>query len=226
MNLKKYQYMAKKKEKSKAKDTDIIVVLDRSGSMGFIGESTVNGFNSFVKEQKAAEGDAFLTLVQFDNQYEVNYKEKHIKKVEDLVYGKTFVPRATTALHDAIGRTINEIKTENDVVFVIITDGFENASREFNSKVINEMIEAKKKEGWNFLFLGANQDAIKTGTDLGISASNSMTWNSNSSSVNAFYSNVSGKLSSYRSAKLQDLDTNVVSNTLNFTQEDREEVNK
>jgi hypothetical protein len=215
------------KKKAKVKDTDIIVVLDRSGSMASIGEATVSGFNSFVKEQKAAEGDAFLTLVQFDNQYEVNYKEKHVKKVEDLVYGETFVPRATTALHDAIGRTINETKTENDVVFVIITDGFENSSREFDGKAINKLIEEKKKSGWNFLFLGANQDAIKTGTDLGISASNSMTFNTNSSSVNAFYSNVSGKLSSYRSAKSKIFDNpDLIAATLNFTQEDREDVNK
>jgi predicted metal-dependent peptidase len=131
------------------KPTQIVVVLDRSGSMGSISEATVNGLNSFIKEQKAAEGEAYMTLVQFDNQYQIDYKSKPISEVADLIDGETFVPRATTALFDAVGKTINELKTDDDVVFVIITDGHENASREFNQKGVFDLIEKKKSSGWN-----------------------------------------------------------------------------
>ena len=138
------------------KPTQIVVVLDRSGSMDTIARPTVEGINSFVKEQKAADGEAYMTLVQFDNMYETTYQTKPINEVIDLVVGETYIPRATTALYDAIGRTINELKTEDDVVFVIVTDGFENASKEFTQKMVFDKIEEKKKSGWNFIFLGAN----------------------------------------------------------------------
>lgn len=213
------------KDEKQVKPTQIVMVLDRSGSMDSIGKATVDGINSFIKEQKAAKGEAFMTLAQFDNEYEVTYKERPINEVQDLILGETFVPRATTALYDAIGRTINELKTEDDVVFVIVTDGMENASREFKQSDIFEKIEAKKKEGWTFLFLAANQDAMKTGAGFGISSNNSMTYNANSTSVNATFSNISGKMSSYRSAKFSTT-ADVAADSLNFTSEDREEVNK
>jgi len=201
------------------KPTQIVVVLDRSGSMDNIARPTVEGINSFIKEQKAAEGEAFMTLVQFDNEYETTYNEKPLNEVIDLVVGETYIPRATTALYDAIGRTINELKTEDDVVFVIVTDGFENASKEFTQKMVFDKIEEKKKDGWNFIFLGANQDAMATGGGLGISASNSMSFNSNADSVNFMYHNISSKVSQYRSAKTYD--TAVAGSALNFTDEDR-----
>lgn len=211
--------------KKEVKPTQIVMVLDRSGSMDSIGKATVDGINSFIKEQKAAEGEAFMTLTQFDDQYEVTYKERPINEVKDLILGETFVPRATTALYDAIGRTINELNTEDDVVFVIVTDGMENASREFTQSVIFEKIEQKKKEGWNFLFLAANQDAMKTGAGFGISGKNAMSYNANSTSVNATFSNISGKMSSYRSAKFS-VAADLAADSLNFTESDREEVKK
>jgi hypothetical protein len=213
------------KTKQKIKATDIIVVLDRSGSMDSIGQSTVDGFNSFIKEQRAAEGEANLTLVQFDNQYQVDYSNLDIKHVKDLILGETFVPRAMTALYDAIGRTIAEVKTKNDVVMVIITDGMENASREFNRDGVFKSIESKKKEGWNFLFLAANQDAIKAGGDMGISANNAMTYNANDISNSKMYMNFSNKLTSFRSAKMNVNASKVeLDAVLSFTEEDREDV--
>lgn len=206
------------------KPTQIVVVLDRSGSMDSIAKPTVDGLNSFIKEQKAAKGEAYMTLVQFDNEYQIDYKSKPIAEVQDLINGVTFVPRATTALFDAIGRTINELNTTDDVIFVIVTDGYENASREFNQSVINAKIEEKKKAGWNFLFLGANLDAISVGASMGISAANSMNYNANASSVNSLYQNVSGKISAFRSAKT--FNSNVAADALNFTYEDRKEVDK
>jgi len=214
-----------KKKEQKIKATDIIVVLDRSGSMDSIGQSTVDGFNSFIKEQRAAEGEANLTLVQFDNQYQVDYSNLDIKHVKDLILGETFVPRAMTALYDAIGRTIAEVKTKNDVVMVIITDGMENASREFNRDGVFKSIEDKKKEGWNFLFLAANQDAIKAGGDMGIAANNSMTYNANDASNSKMYMNFSNKLTNFRSAKMNVNASKVeLDAALSFTEEDREDV--
>jgi len=137
------------------KPTQIVMVLDRSGSMDRIAKSTVEGINSFVKEQKAAEGEAFMTLVQFDDQYQIDYKERPLNEVLDLINGETFVPRATTALYDAIGRTINELKTEDDVIFVIVTDGAENASKEFTQKDVFAKIEEKKERRMEFLILSS-----------------------------------------------------------------------
>jgi hypothetical protein len=217
--------MTKKKQTPKA--TDIIVVLDRSGSMQSIGTSTVEGFNSFIKEQKAAEGEANITLVQFDSEYQVDYKNQPINETVDLILGETFVPRAMTALFDAVGRTINETKTKNDVVFVIITDGMENASREFDKKNVFEMIKEKETKGWNFIFLGANQDAIQAGGELGIKAGNSMTYNANAGSVNTMYANISAKIGNFRSAKMNvNITADSLANVLEFTEDDRKEVNK
>jgi hypothetical protein len=208
------------------KPTQIVVVLDRSGSMDTIAKSTVEGINSFVKEQKAAEGEAFMTLVQFDNEYQIDYKERPLNEVADLINGETFVPRATTALYDAIGRTINEINTTDDVIFVIVTDGAENASKEFTKENVFNKIEEKKKDGWNFLFLAANQDAMKTGGSLGISASNSMTFNANDASVGNMYMNFSSKVSGYRSTKLYSINSSDVADSLSFSDEDRKSVDK
>jgi len=208
------------------KPTQIVVVLDRSGSMDSIARSTVEGINSFVKEQKAAEGEAFMTLVQFDNEYQIDYKERPLNEVADLINGETFVPRATTALYDAIGRTINEINTTDDVIFVIVTDGAENASKEFTKENVFNKIEEKKKDGWNFLFLAANQDAMKTGGSLGISAKNSMTFNANDNSVGNMYSKFSSKVSGYRSTKLHSINSTEVADSLSFSDEDRKSVDK
>ena len=215
--------MAKKVKTPKA--TDIIVVLDRSGSMDSIGQSTVDGFNTFIKEQKAAEGEANITLVQFDNQYQIDYKELPINEAKDLILGETFVPRATTALYDAVGQTIKDVKTKNDVVFVIITDGYENASKEYDQAKVFKLIEDKKKDGWNFLFLAANQDAIKAGGAMGINAGNSMTFNANDASNSKMYMNFSSKISNYRSAKMDvNISSAAVADALSFTEEDRKDV--
>lgn len=208
------------------KPTQIVMVLDRSGSMDTIAKSTVEGINSFIKEQKAAEGQAYMTLVQFDNEYQIDYKERPLNEVADLINGETFCPRATTALYDAIGRTINEINTTDDVIFVIVTDGAENASKEFTKEHVFNKIEEKKKEGWNFLFLAANQDAMKTGGSLGISAKNSMTFNANDASVGNMYMNFSSKISDYRSAKLYSVNSDAIADSLSFSDEDRKSVDK
>jgi acyl-CoA synthetase (AMP-forming)/AMP-acid ligase II len=166
--------------------TDIVVVLDRSGSMASVVDDTIGGFNSFVDRQKKGEGFARLTLVEFDHEYHVVYERRDIHEVSPLDR-RSYVPRGNTALLDAIGRTIIAVRgaiavdrpseRPGQVVFVIITDGMENASREFTRSQILEMIRAhQEEEEWEFLFFGANQDAIGEAASMGIDAARAASW--------------------------------------------------
>jgi 5S rRNA maturation endonuclease (ribonuclease M5) len=143
-----------------------------------------------------------MTLIQFDDRYEVNYKSMPIAEVAELIEKETYITRGSTALYDAIGKTINELQTDRDVIFVIITDGYENASREFRGEAIKKMIETLETENkWKFVYLGANQDAIAMGGNIGIKSGQSMTWAATDGGVeNTFYA-MSANLKSYRSAK-------------------------
>jgi len=155
--------------------TEIVLVVDRSGSMGSCAEEAQNGINQLIEEQKGVEGKANFTLVQFDNEYEFVHEGVSIKDVPDF----TLKPRGMTALLDAVGRSITETGTrlenmdEKDrpalVTFVIVTDGAENASQEFKLKTVQDMIkEQQEKYNWQFTFLGANADAFAGGVNLGI----------------------------------------------------------
>lgn len=166
--------------------TEIIVVLDRSGSMEAIKAETIEGFNTFLAHQKSVEGEAKISMVQFDHEYEVICLNKNISAVPYLSL-VTYQPRGTTALLDAIGKTIHETKDRvsatketkatTQVVFVIITDGHENSSSLFNRSQIFKLIrDFESKENWQFVFLGANQDAIEEASYLGIQANRSMTF--------------------------------------------------
>lgn len=214
---------------NKNTQTEIVVILDRSGSMISIGKSTVEGFNTFLDEQQNSEGEAFLTLVQFDDRYEVDYKSTPIKDVVPLILNETFVPRGSTALFDAVGRTIEELETDRDVILVIITDGHENYSQTYKREAIMKMIETKEKEdGWKVLFLAANQDAIAAGASIGVHSSKSMTWGTDEESVQNTYMNFSSNITNYRSAKLSSLnpDDESLKDMLNFSQEQRDESKK
>jgi hypothetical protein len=204
-------YIIKQKKTKKMQEktqnlaqTEIVVVLDRSGSMASILESTIQGFNTFLNEQKNAEGEAYMTLVQFDDRYEIDYKSKPIAEVEELIAGVTFKPRGTTALLDAIGKTINELETTRDVIFVIITDGEENASKEYKHDAIKKIIADKEASGgWKILYLGANQDAIKVGASFGVSAGNAMSFGTSDEAVKMSYMSFSDNITNYRSAKFR-----------------------
>ena len=211
----------------KLQETEIVVVLDRSGSMRSIDKATVEGFNKFLDEQKNSEGEAFFTLVQFDDRYEMNYQSVPVKNVDSLVLNETFIPRGGTALLDALGKTIEELKTDRDVVFVIITDGDENASKTYKREAIMKMIETQTSEGWKFLFLAANQDAIKAGGSIGIGASNSMNYSSNDISTANVFASVSSNMGKYRSSKfkslnLEETDLEQLKQDLNFSDDQRE----
>ena len=160
--------------------TQITIILDRTGSMQAIRDDTIGGFNAFLAEQKAHPAPATLTLVRFDSQdpYEVIHDTKPLAEVPELTR-ETFVPRAMTPLLDALGRGINELEarlarmptTERPArtVFVIVTDGHENASREFSRDQIRQMIRTRQDaDGWQFVFLSADLDAIDEAVSLGM----------------------------------------------------------
>ena len=192
-----------------AKYTQIIVVLDRSGSMHKIKDDTIGGFNQFLKEQKKQKGKAKMTLILFDDRYEPAFHGIDIQDVKEL-NENTFVPRGMTALLDAIGKTINStyssIKSSKkkdrpeQVVFVVITDGRENDSKEFTRETIFNMItEMKEKDKWEFMFLGANQDAIKEGGQYGFAADSSLNYSATPKGVSTSYMAMSDKIVVYRS---------------------------
>lgn len=155
---------------------EIIDISDRSGSMVGLRNDVIGGFNMLLQDQKGLPGEARLTHIQFDNEYHVIYAGKPIQDVPPL-NTDTYIPRGSTALLDAIGRTLQEqgkrIHDEawaDKVIVSIRTDGAENCSKEYTLPQIKEMIEHAQKHDWTFIFSGANQDAFQTASAYGISA--------------------------------------------------------
>lgn len=162
--------------------TEIIYILDRSGSMASVWDDAFNGLNSFIEEQKKVEGECKFSLVLFDNKYEVPINAEDLQKVNSVSADVAF-PRGMTALLDAIGKTINdwgsrinsnEVKPEK-VIVVIMTDGYENASIEYNAQQIKDLIKQYEKDkGWEFIFVGAGMDAVGEGAKLGMKSVNTL----------------------------------------------------
>ncbi|QVY62625.1 vWA domain-containing protein [Cytobacillus gottheilii] len=159
----------------KNKVTEVVFILDKSGSMAGLEADTIGGYNSMLKKQKKAEGEAFVTTVLFNNGYELLHDRVSVKDIKKLTESDYEVS-GTTALIDAIGfsiqKTVQEQKKKeraDHVLFVITTDGMENASREFTSEQVKKMIQhQKEKYDWTFMFLGANIDAVETAGYFGI----------------------------------------------------------
>ena len=156
-------------KKNQNKEMDIVFLLDRSGSMGGIESDTIGGYNGYLDKQK--NNNVRVTTVLFDDQYEMLTKREDIKKVSHL-NNKTYFVRGCTALLDAIGKTINFMDQEKakKVLFIITTDGLENASREFNKDKIKSMIE--KHTNWEFMYIGADIDSYNEGSSIGIKSKN------------------------------------------------------
>lgn len=150
----------------------IVFILDKSGSMENMGKEPVDGLNNFYKEQNE-NGKFFSTLILFNHKSEIIHENIEGESVKRLEYSD-YKPDGMTALYDAIGHGITKqesVKKEN-VIFVILTDGHENSSREYNRKEIKEKInKAEKEYGWKFIYLGANQDSFEVGNSIGISTS-------------------------------------------------------
>lgn len=191
--------------------TDITILLDRSGSMSSIRADTIGGFNSFVKTQREVPGEALLTLIQFDNEYEVNYEAVKLAEVKDLT-NLTYVPRGTTALLDAMGKAIVqtgkrlEVMREEDrpgkVIFVTITDGYENASKEYTKTVVAALTKAQREVfSWNFIFIGANMDSFEEAQSMGYAAGNVVNFAASGVGVQNAFASVSLGMTSYRKAQ-------------------------
>ncbi|MGD0739833.1 MAG: vWA domain-containing protein [Terracidiphilus sp.] len=190
--------------------TRIAIVLDRSGSMESCKESTVSGFNEFIRTQQELPGEAMVKLVQFDDRYETVF-DMNLKLCPELTQN-TFVPRGSTALLDAQGRTIVELGKElaalpenerpSKVVVVTLTDGLENASKEYNLERIGELIrEQRDKYNWDFVFLGANQDAIQTAAAMNIPLPSAMSYSTSKAGIAATMAAVSHYVGSARKGK-------------------------
>lgn len=178
--------------------TEMVFVLDRSGSMSGLAADTIGGFNELIEKQKKIEGRAYVTTVLFDHEYEVLHDHVALEEVAPLT-DKEYFARGSTALLDAVGRTIDAVgarlaaapeeERPAHVVFVITTDGMENSSREYTAKRVRGMIEhQQQKYSWQFVFLGANMDAVSEARNLGISAKYAADFTPSHSGVRKMYS--------------------------------------
>lgn len=158
--------------------TELVFILDRSGSMSGLESDTIGGYNAMLEKQKKETGEAVITTVLFDDRYELLHDRINLRGIAPITEKEYFV-RGNTALLDAVGKTINKIgnaqkhtaegERAGNILVVITTDGMENASREFSYEKIQKMIEHQKnKYGWEFIFLGANIDAVATAERFGI----------------------------------------------------------
>ena len=188
--------------------TEIVFILDRSGSMMSLTDDTIGGFNSFVEKQKNEPGEALLTTILFDDQYEILHNGMNLKDVQPMTRDQYWA-RGMTAMYDAIGKTINEVGHRlsetpeqyrpGKVIFVITKDGLENASREFTQSKVKEMIQHQtEKYSWDFIFLGANIDSAQTAKSIGINADYAADYVYNELGVSSMYCAVDAAVSSAR----------------------------
>lgn len=180
-------------EKTDAEPVQIICILDRSGSMSNLSEDTIGGYNSFLEKQKQTPGKVEVTTVLFDNQYEKIADAVDLNEIQNLTSAEYYA-RGTTALLDAVGRTITDVagKMEKNkvcpekrrVLFLIMTDGLENASREYNKAAVKSMIEyTTENYKWNYIFMGANIDSFSEAEAIGISRRNATNFSATSEGV-------------------------------------------
>ena len=202
--------------------TQIVCILDRSGSMSSIMSDSIGGFNTFLKQQKELKDEATLTVALFDDKYDLLYDNVDVKKAEELT-SKIWFPRGTTALYDAIGKTINNVKATHarlgderpsKVLVCIVTDGMENASHEYKLDTIKKLIKECENDDWNFIYLAANQDAFSVGTSFGVSAGNTYTYTASGAGVNFMSATLSNSAVSYRSMTTSDADFKTRSKSL------------
>jgi uncharacterized protein YegL len=174
--------------------TEIVFILDRSGSMQALKNDAIGGFNAFIEKQKKQSGEAVVTVALFDDQYEVLENGTPIDKVKPLS-DATYVPRGMTALYDAVGRTINEVEARvkrtaakdrpEKIIAVVITDGHENASKEFRGGKVKEMIaDQREKNKWEVIFIGADENMMGDAQNMGLG----MTRGAGGQSVSSTYS--------------------------------------
>lgn len=193
--------------KAKNNITELVFILDRSGSMSGLEGDTIGGFNSMIEAEKEA-GEAYVSTILFDNVSEVLHDRIKLKDVPKMT-GKDYTVRGCTALIDAIGGAIHHIGNihkyarPEDVpahtMFIITTDGQENASHQYSSDEVKKMIERQKeKYGWEFLFIGANIDAVETAARFGINRNRAVNYNADSKGTQVLYETLSAPISAMR----------------------------
>lgn len=188
--------------------TEMVFILDKSGSMAGMESDTIGGFNSMIEKQKELDGEAIVSTVLFSNYSKVIHDRIPIDKVEPLT-GKQYSVGGSTALIDAIGGAIHHIGNvhkyarKEDIpehtIFVITTDGYENASHHYSSEEVKKMIQRQEeKYGWEFLFLGANIDSVETAASIGIRGDRAADYMQTKDGFNVMYASVCGAISSVR----------------------------
>ena len=193
--------------------TEMVLIMDRSGSMHGLEADTIGGFNSMIERQRQEEGEAFVSVVLFNDRSEVLYDRTEISKVEPMT-DRQYQTGGCTALLDAVGGAISHIGNvhkyarEEDVpektIFVITTDGLENASREYSYDTVRKMIERQKERyNWEFMFLGANIDAVREAGRFGIQANRSVRYQQDSAGTRLNYQVVSDVIVRARKASSQ-----------------------
>jgi uncharacterized protein YegL len=188
--------------------SEIICVIDSSGSMKLIKNDAIGGFNTFLEEQKKLPGEGTLTLIQFNTDYEVIHENKPLSDVSPI-NDKDYIPRGSTALLDAIGKAVDstgrrlantpEENRPEKVIVAILTDGKENASTSYDLSKIKDMIRhQKEKYSWEFIFLGANQDAFAEAAKIGIDSKDTLNFAATDDGIRSAYSDMSNSISTYR----------------------------
>lgn len=195
--------------------TEIVFILDRSGSMGGMEEDTIGGFNSMLEKQKALDGSAFLTTILFDNRMEMLHDRLPLEEVKPITREEYWV-RGSTALLDAVGEAIKHIKTihkyardedrPSKTIFCITTDGMENASTRYNYRDVKRLIEQQKELGWEFLFLGADIDSAAVADRMGIDRSRAANYRKDSRGSGLMYDAFAGAVTAMRESGAVDDD--------------------
>lgn len=187
--------------------TELVFILDKSGSMSGLEKDTIGGYNSMLERQRAVEGECTITTVLFDHDYELLHDRIDLRAISPITE-KDYLVGGSTALLDAIGKTVHKIDTAQKktaeayraekVLFVIITDGEENSSCCYGASQVSEMIRRQKDRGWEFIFLGANMDAVKTAGQYGIDADRAVDYVPDSVGTELNFRVMSEAVSAYR----------------------------
>ena len=196
--------------------TELVFILDRSGSMSGLEADTIGGFNAMIEKQKKQEGECYVSTVLFDNVSEVLHDRVRLKDIAPMT-DREYTVRGCTALIDAIGGAIHHIgnihkyarpeDVPEHTVFVITTDGMENASHKYTSERVKQMIERQKERyGWEFLFIGANIDAVETAAQYGIDRDRAVNYHADGQGTEVLYQSVCTVASNVRANKSIDAD--------------------
>ncbi len=210
-DTKETERAVKKEEKIMRKGlTEVVFILDRSGSMSGLEADTIGGFNSMLEKQKKEDGEAIVSTVLFDDKTEILHDRKDMKKVEAIT-DKEYYVRGCTALLDAVGGAIHHIgsmqkaasedEKPEKTLFIITTDGMENASKKYSYDKVKKMVEKKKKKGWEFVFLGANIDAIAVANRFGVAANRAVRFENDGMGAELNYRVMSDVVSAARRSK-------------------------